>query len=78
MGYLPEQLAWSIPKRQAPRPTHAACFFCAQRPAELFHLPTFGLADADEPVVLACPECYQQVTFTPPRPAARVVFNQAY
>jgi hypothetical protein len=36
-------------------------------------LPTFGLASPGDPVSLACAECFEQTTFTRPRPAARVV-----
>jgi hypothetical protein len=40
-------------------------------------LPTFDLASPREPASLACADCYQQLTFTAPRPAARVVLAAA-
>jgi hypothetical protein len=72
MGYIPDQLAWSHVKAPA-RIVEVACQFCADRPAEMYQLPTFGLAAPNEPAALVCADCYQQITFTPPRPAARVV-----
>ena len=76
MGFIPEidQVDWSYLNVAPARTAEPACLFCAERPSELFLLPTFGLADAHEPAGLACGDCYQQVTFTAPRPAARVVF----
>src|SRR5688572_25705072 len=77
MGFMPDQLDWRYLKR-APAPlTDAACLFCAQRPAQLYTLPTFGLASSREPASLACADCYQQLTFTTPQPAARVVLAAA-
>jgi len=39
----------------------------------MYLLPSFGLADPREPLMVACAECYEQVTFTSPRASARVV-----
>jgi hypothetical protein len=75
MGFIPDQLNWSSPRSAPVRLTEAACLFCAQRPEELYLLPTFGLASPDELASLACADCYQQTTFTSPRQAARVVFG---
>jgi hypothetical protein len=77
MGFIPAQFDWSYLNKAPARVVEAACHFCAERPAELFQLPTFGLARADEPVSLACADCYEQVTFTAPRLAARVIFKAA-
>jgi hypothetical protein len=76
MGFIPEidQIDWSYLNVKPSRGAVPACLFCAERPSELFLLPTFGLADAHEAAGLACGDCYQQITFTAPRPAARVVF----
>jgi hypothetical protein len=72
MGFVPDHFQRPPVQRSAPL-TEAACAFCAQRPPELYMLPTFGLASPGDPVSLACADCYQQTTFTRPRPAARVV-----
>ena len=59
---------------QAPDPVHPhGCVFCARRFPEMYLLPSFGLADTNGPEMIACGECYQQVTFTSPRASARVV-----
>ena len=59
---------------QAPDPVHPhGCVFCARRFPEMYLLPDFGLADRSEPEMIACGECYEQVTFTSPRASARVV-----
>jgi hypothetical protein len=64
----------------APEPVHApdpahphGCVFCARRFPEMYLLPNFGLADLNEVEMIACGECYAQVTFTSPRASARVV-----
>jgi hypothetical protein len=75
MGFIPEQLNWSYTQQAPARVLESACQFCAGRPDELYQLPTFGLAAADEAAVLVCADCYQQITFTAPRAAARVVLG---
>ena len=77
MGFIPDQLDWRYLKRSSAPLTDAACLFCARRPAQLYMLPTFDLAAPREPASLACADCYQQLTFTAPRPAARVVLAAA-
>jgi hypothetical protein len=73
MGFIPDLLLFPQRKDAPARIVESACHFCAARPAELYQLPTFGLASPDEAAVLTCEDCYQQITFTTPRPAARVV-----
>ena len=73
MGFIPDQLQFSQRKEAPARIVEAACHFCASRPDELYQLPTFGLAGPNEPATLVCADCFQQITFTAPRPAARVV-----
>jgi hypothetical protein len=75
MGFIPDQLDWTYLQPPPQRVVESACHFCAARPNELYQLPTFGLAGANEPIALACADCYQQVTFTAPRLAARVIFD---
>jgi hypothetical protein len=73
MGFVPDQLTFAYLKSAPARIVEPACHFCAARPTELYQLPTFGLASPDEAAVLTCEDCYQQITFSTPRPAARVV-----
>ena len=64
----------SEPSGYTPDPVHPhGCVFCARRFPEMYLLPSFGLAEAPEMEMIACGECYEQVTFTSPRASARVV-----
>jgi hypothetical protein len=59
---------------QAPDPVHPhGCVFCARRFPEMYLLPSFGIDDPATPDMIACGECYEQITFTSPRASARVV-----
>ena len=74
MNFLPSDFFTRVSPEALVDPVHAyGCTFCARRYAEMYLLPSFGLADAHEPVMVACAECYQQVTFTRPRASARVI-----
>ena len=70
----PDASPHSEPTVHQPDPVHPyGCVFCARRFPEMYLLPSFGLVDAREPDMIACGECYEQVTFTSPRASARVV-----
>jgi len=78
MGFVPSEFFTRAPAPASPAaptdPVHPlGCVFCARRFAEMYLLPTFGLAEPHEPEMIACAECYEQVTFTSPRASARVV-----
>jgi len=79
MGYIPSEYfnrapVTTGPGASSPDPVHPhGCVFCARRFAEMYLLPSFGLGDVREPDMIACADCYEQVTFTSPRAAARVV-----
>jgi hypothetical protein len=50
--------------------------FCQIEATQMYMLPSFGLADRHGQASVACGKCYQQLTFTAPRPAARVVLSR--